>query len=141
MKGGGVLFSQRFFSEEAKNLWNMLMFQWYSANYSIPKMSCKSPPPPTYCFLFLIDTSWLLAFCTSFHQHPNNKDHQRMIVDPMFMIVHNLRSLVTAVPQTVVTHLNLVKFTWKYLNSPEFNLTYLTLPKFKKTYLNLPEFN
>ena len=38
-----------------------------------------------------------------------------MIVDPMFMIVHNLRSLVTAVPPTDVTptdvtHLNLEKF-------------------------------
>ena len=32
----------------------------------------------------------------------NNKDHQRMMVDPMFMIVQSLRSFVTAVTPTAV---------------------------------------
>ena len=31
-----------------------------------------------------------------------NKDHQRMMVDPMFMIVQSLRSFLTAVTPTVV---------------------------------------
>ena len=31
-----------------------------------------------------------------------NKDHQRMMVDPMFMIVQNLRSFLTAVTPTAV---------------------------------------
>ena len=31
-----------------------------------------------------------------------NKDHQRMVVDPMFMIVKNLRFFLTAVTQTAV---------------------------------------
>ena len=33
----------------------------------------------------------------------SNKDHQRMMVDPMFMIVHSLRSFLTAVKPTAVT--------------------------------------
>ena len=32
----------------------------------------------------------------------NNKDHQRMMVDPMFMIVQSLRSFLTAVTPTAV---------------------------------------
>ena len=32
-----------------------------------------------------------------------NKDHQRMMVDPMFMIVKNLRLFLTAVTLTAVT--------------------------------------
>ena len=31
-----------------------------------------------------------------------NKDHQRMMVDPMFMIVQNVRSFLTAVTPTAV---------------------------------------
>ena len=31
-----------------------------------------------------------------------NKDHQRMMVDPMFMIVQSLRSFLTAVTPTAV---------------------------------------
>ena len=48
-----------------------------------------------------------------------NKDHQRIIVDLMFMIVQSLRSYLTAVTPTAVTptavtpafHLNLPEFT------------------------------
>ena len=32
----------------------------------------------------------------------SNKDHQRMVVDPMFIIVQSLRSFLTAVTTTVV---------------------------------------
>ena len=32
-----------------------------------------------------------------------NSDHQRMMVDPMFMIVQNVRSFLTAVTPTAVT--------------------------------------
>ena len=32
-----------------------------------------------------------------------NKDHQRMMVDPMFMIVQSLRSFLSAVTPTAVT--------------------------------------
>ena len=32
-----------------------------------------------------------------------NKDHQRMMVDPMFMIVQNVRSFLTAVTPTAAT--------------------------------------
>ena len=35
-------------------------------------------------------------------QLSGNKDHQRMMVDPMFMIVQSLRSFLTAVTPTVV---------------------------------------
>ena len=33
-----------------------------------------------------------------------NKDHQKMMVDPMFMIVQNLRLFLTAVTPTAVAH-------------------------------------
>ena len=35
--------------------------------------------------------------------HYLNKDHQRMMVDPRFMIVQHLRSFLTAVTPTAVT--------------------------------------
>ena len=35
-------------------------------------------------------------------QSESNKDHQRMMVDPMFMIVQSLRSFLTAVTPTAV---------------------------------------
>ena len=38
-----------------------------------------------------------------YHREVINKDHQRMMVDPMFMIVLNLRSFLTAVTSTAVT--------------------------------------
>ena len=37
------------------------------------------------------------------HSCNTNKDHQRMMVDPMFMIVKNLRLFLTAVTPTAVT--------------------------------------
>ena len=36
-------------------------------------------------------------------RHVKNKDHQRMMVEPMFMIVKNLRLFLTAVTPTAVT--------------------------------------
>ena len=66
-----------------------------------------------------------------------NKDHQRMMVDPMFMIVQSLNSFLTAVTPTAVTPaavapitVLLPEFTWIYLNLPEFTLLYLDLPLF-----------
>ena len=82
----------------------------------------------------------------------SNKDHQRMMVDPIFMIVQSLRSFLTAVITTAVApiavifsvsiwiYLNLPEFTWIHLNLPEFNWIYLNLPEFTWIYLNLPEF-
>ena len=40
-------------------------------------------------------TVWALSYFI-------NKDHQRMMVDPMFMIVQSLRSFLTAVTTTAV---------------------------------------
>ena len=37
------------------------------------------------------------------HKEHINKDHQRMMVDPMFMIVQSFRSFLTAVTPTAVT--------------------------------------
>ena len=36
-------------------------------------------------------------------QDETNKDHQRMMVDPMFKIIQNLRSFLTAVTTIAVT--------------------------------------
>ena len=43
-----------------------------------------------------------------------NKDHQRMMVDPMFMIVKSLRSFLTAVTPTAVAPIAVILpvFTW-----------------------------
>ena len=87
-----------------------------------------------------------------------NKDYQRMMVDPMFMIVQSLRSYLTAVTPTTVAPIAVILpvFTWIYLNLPEFTLIYpnipeydwnpkftwiyLTLPQFTWIFLNLPDF-
>ena len=47
-----------------------------------------------------------------------NKDHQRIMVDPMFMIVQSLRSYLTAVTPTAVTPTAVTPAF--YLNLPEF---------------------
>ena len=72
----------------------------------------------------------------------SNKDHQRTMVDPMFMIVQSLRSFLTAVTLTAVVPIEVILpvFTWIYLILPEFTRIYLILPKFTWNYLNLPEF-
>ena len=66
----------------------------------------------------------------------SNKDHQRMMVDPMFMIIQSLRSFLTAVITTAVApfaaiptciYLNIPKVTWIYLN-------YLNLHEFTWIY-------
>ena len=51
-----------------------------------------------------------------------NKDHQKMMVDPMFMIVKSLRSFLTTVTPTAVapTAVILTEFTRIYLNLPDF---------------------
>ena len=51
-----------------------------------------------------------------------NKDHQRKMVDPMFMIVQSLRSFLTAVTPTAVasTAVILPEFTLIHLNFPDF---------------------
>ena len=66
-----------------------------------------------------------------------NKDRQRMMVYPMFMIVQSLRSFITAVTPTAVTPtavativVILPEFTGIYLNVHEFTLIYLILPQF-----------
>ena len=53
---------------------------------------------------------------------PINKDHQRMMVDPMFMIVQSLRSFLTAVTTTAVAPIAVILnvFTLIYLKFPEF---------------------
>ena len=45
-----------------------------------------------------------------------------MMVDPMFMIIQNARSFLTAVTPTAVTltAVILLEFTWVYLNLPEY---------------------
>ena len=55
-----------------------------------------------------------------------NKDHQRMMVDPMLLIVQSLWSFVTAVTTTAVAPIpviftcNLPEYTYNYLNLYEF---------------------
>ena len=39
-----------------------------------------------------------------------HKDHQRMMVDPTFMIIQSLRSFLTAVAQTAVTQTAVIPF-------------------------------
>ena len=61
-----------------------------------------------------------------------NKDHQRMMVDPMLLIVQNLWSLLTAVTTTAVAPIAVI-FTFIYLNiqkKTEFTFNYLNLPEF-----------
>ena len=48
----------------------------------------------------------------------HNKDHQRMMVDPMLMIVQSLRSFLTAVTTTAVIPIAVI-FTFIYLNIPK----------------------
>ena len=81
-----------------------------------------------------------------------NKDHQRVMVYPMFMNFQSLRSFLTAVTLFVVSpimislpvftwiYLNLSVFTWIYLNLHKFPWIYLNLPEVTRTYLNIPEF-
>ena len=57
----------------------------------------------------------------------NNKDHQRMMVDLMIIIVQSLRSFLTAVTPTTVT---LTAVTPLVVILPEFSYIYLKLPKF-----------
>ena len=47
-----------------------------------------------------------------------NKDHQRMMVDPMLLIVQNLWSFLTAVTTTAVAPITVI-FTCIYLNIPK----------------------
>ena len=61
-----------------------------------------------------------------------NKDHQRMMVDPMLLIVQSLWSFLTAVTTTAVAPIAVI-FTCIYLNI-------LKLPEFACNYLNLHEF-
>ena len=53
-----------------------------------------------------------------------NKDHQRMMVDPMFMIVQSLRSFLTAVKTTAVAPIAVI-FTCVYLDIPKITWIYL----------------
>ena len=53
---------------------------------------------PFITLLCQFDTWW-----RNFWYFNKNKDHQRMMVDPMFMIVKNLRLFLTAVTLTAVT--------------------------------------
>ena len=74
----------------------------------------------------------------------NNKDHQKMIVNPMFMIAQSWRSFLAAVTPTAVittvftptavipTAVAPIAVTWICLNLSEFTWIYLTF--------NLPEF-
>ena len=93
---------------------------------------------------------------------PLNKDHQRMMVDPMFMIEFKVISNCcytnwcysnccrTNCGHLTWMYLNVPEFTWLYLFLPEFTWFYLILraltwiyvnwPKFTWIYLNLPEF-
>ena len=48
----------------------------------------------------------------------HNKDHQRMMVDPMLLIVQSLWSFLTAVTTTAVAPIAVI-FTCIYLNLPE----------------------
>ena len=65
-----------------------------------------------------------------FNQTCTNKDHHKMMVDPIFIIVQNVRSFggtavtPTAVPPTVVL---LLEFTWFYLTLHEFTWILLNL--------------
>ena len=63
-----------------------------------------------------------------------NKDHQRIMVDPMFMIIQNISSFLNAVTPTAVTPtaVILLKFTWIYFNLPKI---YLNLPEYTWIYL------
>ena len=47
-----------------------------------------------------------------------NKDHQRMMVDPMFIIVQSFRSFLTAVTTTAVAPIAVI-LTCIYLNIPK----------------------
>ena len=61
-----------------------------------------------------------------------------MMVDPLFMIIQNLRSFLTAVTPTAVTtaavapiaNQNLPEFTWIYMNFSKFSWIYLNLSEF-----------
>jgi hypothetical protein len=57
----------------------------------------------------------ILFYPSSTH---SNKDHQRMMVDPMFMIVQSLRSFLTAVTTNAVAPIAVI-FTCIYLNIPK----------------------
>ena len=48
------------------------------------------------------DLIFCKIYCCMSQGDTNNKDHQRMMVDPMFMILQSLRSFLTAVTPTAV---------------------------------------
>ena len=65
-----------------------------------------------------------------------NKDHQRGMVDLMFLIDKSLRSFLTAVTSTAVALIAVI-FSCIYLNLPGFIRVYLNLQEFNWIYLNL----
>ena len=89
---------------------------------------------------YLVQHAWPTS--TVVMKYVLNKDHQRMMVDPMFMIVQSLRSCLTAVTPTAVAPIAVILsvFTWSYLNLPEFTWIYLNWIKLTWNYLNFPEF-
>ena len=63
-----------------------------------------------------------------------NKEHQRMMVDPMFMMVQSLRSFLTAVRPTAVTP---TAVTSSVVILPEITSIFMNFPSFPLIYLNL----
>ena len=68
--------------------------------------------------------------------------HQRMMVDPMFMIVQSLGSHLTAVTHTSVAPIAIILpvFSWIYLILPHFTWIYMNLHEFTWIFMNFHEF-
>ena len=64
--------------------------------------TCQRIPVEGQLNLFLKHKQVISTVLTVNRQCKLNKDHQRMMVDPMFMIVQSLRSFPTAVTTTAV---------------------------------------
>ena len=103
----GIYGNQSFYLEEETGfLWPVKS----SASSLVPQRS-------------LIDEGLTLLSLQQLHKDTGgkaqlNKDHQRMMVDPMFMIVQSLRSFLTAVKTTAVAPIAVI-FTCVYLNIPK----------------------
>ena len=119
-----------FFSWSAFNISSLVMVAGKTYHLISPRLTSSQFIPSSWK-----DRSW--------YGGNINKDHQRMLVDPMFMIVQNERSFLIAVAPTAVTPtaVILIEFTWIYMNLPESTIIYLNLPDITWNYMNLLEFS
>ena len=110
----GTLFFSRTCDFEGAPVDDSIFFRnlWFWGGLQLNWTPCMMP-----CHWFIAKPSciWFGSTSVKIGAALVNKDHQRMMVDPMFMIVQSLRSFLTAVTTTAVAPIAVI-FTCIYLN-------------------------